>query len=330
MIAFRRGARFLLLAALLAAGWPSAFADVRSNPYQDIPVRNIFNLKPPPPPQTETNQAPAVPPPKVILTGITSLFGPQVFLEITEQEPGKQPGMPKRPILRAGDREGDIEVLSIDIDHSVVKIRNGTAESELTFEVPKSGSSSGPAGAGANLAANHPGVNPPASPQGQPTIISSSQPRGGVTMLGGGGAFAGNSSGVTSFGGSTPMASGTAGGVSSFGGLPAAGGSAYNPALAAAGGFGTIPNRTMRTPQSETPQVDPATQQILMEANRMNYDQYNQNPKPSGGGSGRRPVEYPPLPNTELTPHVQGQPNQGQPGQPNPTFPPPFPGTVRR
>jgi hypothetical protein len=324
MIALCRGARFVILAALLLAGWHSARADVRSNPYLHIPERNVFNLRPPPPPVAETNQVAATLPSKVILTGITSLFGPQVFLEITEQEPGKPPPtMPKRPILRAGDREGDIEVLSIDVDRSIVRIRNRSVESELTFEVPKSGGGGGGGGAaagGGNLAANPPAVNPHGPPQGQPTIISSSEPRGGVTMLGGGGAFTGNSAGVTTFGGSTPLASGTSGGISSFGGLPPTGGPAYssaaNPALAAAGGLPNIPSRTMRTPSTTPPpqqQIDPEVQAAIMAAHQMNNEQINQ------ANAGKRGApQIPPLPIVRHLQENSGPPVPGGPPMPTP------------
>jgi hypothetical protein len=325
MISACRRTAVLTLCVLFAFCAGMGFADVRHNPYTPIVERNVFGLRPPPVPGPETNQTTVTPPAKVVLTGITSMFGPnskRAFFEITQQEPGKQAtaATPKRPILGEGDREGEIEVLSIDIDHNIVKIRNGTVESELTFEVPKSGGSgsSGGAGSGANLAANLPGVNPPAPPPTQPTIISSSEPRGGVTMLGGGGGFAGNSAGVTSFGGSTPMASGSSGGISSFGGLPATGGPGFagagNPALAAAGGLPTIPNRPVRTPPPETQQIDPVTQQILMEANRMRYEQ-GTSPKPTSSGGSRPPLQYPPLPPTAISQHL------------NASGPPPLPGT---
>src|SRR5437763_5237458 len=82
-------------------GW----AEAKSNPYLTIVDRNPFGLKPPPPPADPTPPAPVVPPAKVILTGITSLFGPsnkRALLEITEQEPGKPPET-KKPILKEGE-----------------------------------------------------------------------------------------------------------------------------------------------------------------------------------------------------------------------------------
>jgi len=85
---------------------------------------------------------------KVVLTGITSVFGPtRAFVEITEQEPGKTPNV-KKPIMREGDREGSIEVISIDVVNNSVRIKNGGIETNVVFEVAKSsiGPTPGPGG----------------------------------------------------------------------------------------------------------------------------------------------------------------------------------------
>src|ERR1043165_40176 len=95
-----------------------AVAEAKPNPYLSIVDRNPFGLKPPPPPPDPTPVVPVVPPATVVLTGITSLFGPtskRALLEITEQEPGK-PASVKKPILREGERDGAIEVVSIDLE----------------------------------------------------------------------------------------------------------------------------------------------------------------------------------------------------------------------
>jgi len=74
---------------------------------------------------------------KVVLTGITSLSAtPHALLEITEQEPGK-PATTHRPSLREGERDGGIEVLSIDVEKALVKIRNGGVETNVSLEIPK-------------------------------------------------------------------------------------------------------------------------------------------------------------------------------------------------
>jgi hypothetical protein len=73
-------------------------------------------------------------------------------------------------------------------------------------------------------------------------------------------------------------------------------------------GLQNIPSRQLRTATPPTPQqVDPDVQQVLMEANRMNYQKFNESQR----GSGKRyPIQYPPLPPTDLTPQMQGQPQQ--------------------
>jgi hypothetical protein len=115
-----------------------------ANPYKHITERNVFAIKPPPPPP-DPNDAPpppAAPLAKVVLTGILNVLGPpRALLEVVEQQqPGKQPATPNttsRPILREGEREGSIEVLSIDVEKNLVRIKNGNVETNLTFEVQK-------------------------------------------------------------------------------------------------------------------------------------------------------------------------------------------------
>src|SRR5438128_5381678 len=74
-------------------------AENSGNPYQAIVERNAFGLKPPPPPPEPPPVQPLVTPGKIILTGISSLFGTRALLEITEQEPGKSPTT-RKPILK--------------------------------------------------------------------------------------------------------------------------------------------------------------------------------------------------------------------------------------
>jgi hypothetical protein len=306
--------RFALLICTAAALLQIYPVGAGANPYAGIVDRNPFGLKDPPPLPAPTNDTPVVPPAKVILTGITDLFGPRALLEIIEQEGGK-PGTPKRPILRQGEREGLVEVLSIDVEKNIVRINNNGLESDLTFDLPKSSSPTAPG------APPPPSAAPPiqSASMSQPTIISSSESRGGITMLGGGGNFAGNSSGVTSYGGTsptpgTPNAPGASyGGVSSYGGMPSAN-------MAALGGVNsglrTIPSRPVRTPQSAQPAIDPDQQMLLIEANRIRQEQINKAAaagRPSGGAP---PMGYPPLPQTPASRELYGQGPAGFPGAP--------------
>ena len=135
-------------------------AETSTNPYEPIVARNPFGIKEPPPKPPDLPPVPQVPLPKVILTGIHSMFGPtpSVLLEITENEPGK-PANVKRPILRQGDKEGTVEVVSIDVTNNSVRIRNGGVETNLVFEVAKAGST--PAPVMAMAPGMIPGLTPP-------------------------------------------------------------------------------------------------------------------------------------------------------------------------
>jgi len=88
----------------------------------------------------------------------------------------------RKPILHEGEREGPVEVITIDFDKSTVLIRNGTVETNLNFEVPKAASAA-PAGGAAParglgvaplLPTANAGANPPApkTASQEPNIIS--------------------------------------------------------------------------------------------------------------------------------------------------------------
>src|ERR1043166_10041298 len=104
-----------VVALLFAA---SALANSNDNPYQSIVDRNIFGLHPPPPPPV--NEPPRPPIPPINLTGITTILGKKLaFMSIQlPPKPGEaaKPGGngPTSYMLGEGEREGDIEVVSID------------------------------------------------------------------------------------------------------------------------------------------------------------------------------------------------------------------------
>jgi hypothetical protein len=134
-----------ILALMASAGL--VWGEVTPNPYQPIFERNVFALKDPPPLITAppTNVPPPAPIAKVILTGIINVGGPRkALLEITETEGGKQ--SVKRPILREGEREGPVEVISINFEKGTVLARIGTLETNLNFEVQKMASAAPAAG----------------------------------------------------------------------------------------------------------------------------------------------------------------------------------------
>lgn len=238
----RNGLLYCVCVFAVVAAALSVQADTQPNPYQPIIERNAFGLKPPPPPGSD---APPPPPPvplaKVTLTGITSMFGPsskRALLEIIEQEPGKA-ATPRKPILREGERDGSVEVLAIDLEKNQVKIRNGTVETNITFEVQKTASAPGV-----------PGAPPPVVPlQPLPAYNAAVNPAAGGS--------------VTVIGANQPVSPGTPSGVTTYG-APAS--PAYDPKMPASAGAAQgglrIPPRTVRTdlltpPPLPTPPVKP-------------------------------------------------------------------------
>ncbi len=213
----------------------------------------------------------------------------RVLLEITEQEAGKAPVVHK-PILREGEREGSIEVVSIDIEKGLVKIRNAGNETNITFEAPKITPS---APAVASLGVPPPGgMNTPAPNVFTPANAAANN--------------AGRNSGFTVFGGSSPGgAAPYSGGANRYGGANPGGAA---PALY--GGTGAIPNdgsglrqiptRSLRT---DTPPVDAAAQYLMMHA--------------SSEVSGAAGIPHPPVPPAPDASAYQRAPAQPTPPAPN-------------
>ena len=127
----------LLAGSFLTLAAPAAMSSEHpGNPFRVIVESNIFRLIPIPPEPSPQPVAPDPLPPQaeVMLTGIHTIFGPpQALIEVTEHGAGK----PGKAILREGEGEGPIRVLAIDVEKSLVRIRNGAVETNLTFAAVK-------------------------------------------------------------------------------------------------------------------------------------------------------------------------------------------------
>lgn len=121
-------ARILTLSvgALLLAG--AARATTPGNPYEKIPARNLFGLKDPPPPPSPESLKP--PPPPITLQGFTTILGKnQVLFKIAQPARPPQPAAELSKIMAEGEREGDVQVLEINLAERWVKFdNNGTIE----------------------------------------------------------------------------------------------------------------------------------------------------------------------------------------------------------
>ncbi|MGD0615448.1 MAG: hypothetical protein ABSA69_08435 [Verrucomicrobiota bacterium] len=111
------------VSVLLGMGTQVLSADVPDNPYQGIIDRNVFDLKPPVDPATLV--PPAAPPPKITLTGFTTILGnKRVLFKVQLPPTPPAPAKEESYILTEGQRDGDIEVLEIDNTAGIAKFNN--------------------------------------------------------------------------------------------------------------------------------------------------------------------------------------------------------------
>ncbi|HEX7469939.1 MAG TPA: hypothetical protein VF437_04270 [Verrucomicrobiae bacterium] len=117
----RRGQTTLicLLGGSLLVPTARGAADSNGNAYQTIAASNPFRLKPIPPPPSTEPEKPL--PSNITLTGITTIFNDKLALMEVQQPSGK----PKLFLtLSEGQRDGDVEVVSIDEKNGVVRVSN--------------------------------------------------------------------------------------------------------------------------------------------------------------------------------------------------------------
>lgn len=135
-----------------------------TNPYQLIADRNVFGLKPvPPPPQPEV---PKPPPPNIILSGITTLQGRKTAFLKTPPAAAK-PGQPAKGdqyfMLSEGEMDREMRVLQIDDTAGIVKVSFAGTEMALNFtdNGAKPNATPPPATPGQPGAIPAPGIRPP-------------------------------------------------------------------------------------------------------------------------------------------------------------------------
>ena len=144
----------------------TAFALTEANPYSAIIGRNTFALKPPAPPVGPIT-APPTPPPNVSLQGISTILGrAQALLKVKIAPKPPEVAKELSLVMDVGQREGDVEVLSIDPASGTVNLSNqGTPLTLNIKDADKPGA--GPAIAAIQPAANIPGISPSLPPPAQ-------------------------------------------------------------------------------------------------------------------------------------------------------------------
>jgi hypothetical protein len=265
---------------LFAAAAPAAPAAPAEQPYATIMERNVFALVPiPTNPPVDPNAA--TPPPKITPNGIMTVFGRlQVLFKVAVPAKGAQPAKEDSKVMSEGDREDDIEVQKIDEAKAIITFNNHGVIQQLPLSA--TGSSGGaPAGA----------VTASFNPSAMNSAALSGGPMGALGMAG-------------RFGRNRPLAAAAAAPPA-----PPSDASASQPfstegMTPTIGGY--VNQRGIFQPAAS--QVSPEEQTLLIEAQRMKYQQEG-NPIANA------------LPPTAITKQLQ-QEAQNPPADP-PADPPP-------
>ena len=251
---------YLTAITILAGTMQLVLGEVRPNPYHTIIDRNAFALKPPPPPpDPEASRPPPPPPSNVKLTGIHSMFGKnskRAMLEILETGPGK---LPKKPTLKEGERDGNVEVVSIDVEKGLVKILNNGIEAILGFtnDVAKSGPVSVPGYPAGVLNTTFQPPSGMATPANIAVPLPGANADSGRTKVAVSSGSTTTSSGPTGYG-AVPGGATSLSGVQSAGAYTGVNVSA-SAAPAANPGYNNIPTRNLRVPSATTTSTDGST-----------------------------------------------------------------------
>lgn len=134
------GAGFLLRCPAAPESVPDSRRD-----YNAIVERNVFGLKPMPPPSTPSNPAPPAPP-KITLTGITTILGDKTAL-LKAELPASKPGEKAKEqplILSEGQREGNIELLKVNENAGTVTVNDYGTVMTVAFPKVTSGTPASP------------------------------------------------------------------------------------------------------------------------------------------------------------------------------------------
>ena len=103
------------------------------NPYQSIVTRNVFGLNPIPPSAPITQQ-PGPPPPRITLTGITTIFGPaEALFRVAGVVRAGKPPHDESYIFTEGEEEDEVEVTKIDTQKNIVTFVNHGVQQELSL-----------------------------------------------------------------------------------------------------------------------------------------------------------------------------------------------------
>ncbi len=117
----RQASIFILIISLSARPAQSAAPESQTNPYHTVVEHNVFGLKPSPMTTSQTGETP----PQIILNGIMTIFGDRRALFKTPATSTMFGPVKERSYMLAeGQRDGEIELLSVDMKAGAIKVNN--------------------------------------------------------------------------------------------------------------------------------------------------------------------------------------------------------------
>ncbi|HXB58270.1 MAG TPA: hypothetical protein VNU95_01825 [Candidatus Acidoferrales bacterium] len=103
-----------------------------TSPYSLIATRNVFGLNPPSVPSSQ--QQDSTPPPKITLTGITTIIGPlEVLFKVAGGNRGGKQWQGGAYILEEGQEEDGVGVVAIDVSKGIVIFNNHGVRQDVTL-----------------------------------------------------------------------------------------------------------------------------------------------------------------------------------------------------
>lgn len=240
---------FRLMLLLLLAGFGGSLSAAtvpagKDTPYTAIMERNMFGLVPLPTNPPDAGP-PRDPPPKITPNGIMTVFGRlQVLFKVAVPGKPNQPAKDESYVMCEGDRQDDIEVQKIDEPNATITFDNHGEIQKLPLVASTGGGGASSGG----------GTPPPMA-----AMSASGNPGpSGAAGFGMGGRFGRNRATPTptpSPDSAAPMSSGPAG-------IP----EGNTPVLG-----GSVNSRGIFQPAA--PQISPEAQALMIEAQRMKYQQ---------------------------------------------------------
>jgi hypothetical protein len=123
---------------------PAESEALSGNPYDSIVTRNVFGLNPIPP-ATEVAPPSGPPPPKITLTGITTIFGPaEALFKVAGVIRNGHP-QDESYIFTEGEQQDEVEVTKIDTTKHIVSFVNHGIQQDIPLSDGVASTGSAPA-----------------------------------------------------------------------------------------------------------------------------------------------------------------------------------------